>query len=92
VLVAVNINALIHFLESALTLVSNFGIMVGGNPVPAPAKLLDPAYYLQVIPISIDWGALALIGVGTTLCSILTAWAPARRAGKMMPLEILRKY
>jgi lipoprotein-releasing system permease protein len=93
VLVAVNINGLIHFLESALTLVSNFGILLGGRTaVPAPAKLLDPAYYLQVIPITIDWGALVIIGAGTTLCSVLTAWAPARRAGKMMPLEILRKY
>jgi len=92
VVVAVNINGLIHFLESALTLVANLGILLGGNAVPAPAKLLDPAYYLQVIPITIDWGALAVIGLGTTLCSVLTAWAPARRAGKMMPLEILRKY
>lgn len=92
VLVAVNINTIIHLLESALTLVSNFSTMMGGNSVPIQAKLLDPAYYLQVIPITIDWGALALIGAGTTLCSVLTAWAPARRAGKMMPLEILRKY
>jgi lipoprotein-releasing system permease protein len=55
-------------------------------------KILDPGYYLETIPIIIDWTAVVLIGFFTILSSILASWIPARRAGKLRPLEILRKY
>jgi lipoprotein-releasing system permease protein len=55
-------------------------------------KLLDPGYYLETIPIIIDWSAVLLIGLFTILCSIIASWIPARRAGKLNPLDLLRKY
>ncbi len=54
-------------------------------------RILDPAYYLENIPVVVRWPAVAAIGVGTVACSVLAAWAPARRAGKLNPTEIIRK-
>ena len=81
--VAVNVNRIIEGAERVLGFLSREGTAV---------RLLDPEYYLQIIPVSVDWTAMLVIGAGTTLCSVLAAWAPARRAGSTKPLEILRKY
>jgi lipoprotein-releasing system permease protein len=83
VLTAVNVNSIIRGIESVL----GFFLRGAGG-----VKLLDPAYYLETIPVVVDWPGLALIGAGTTVCSVLAAWAPARRAGGMKPLEILRRF
>ncbi|MDR2793383.1 MAG: ABC transporter permease [Treponema sp.] len=54
-------------------------------------KLLDPNYYLDEFPVIIDWLTILIIGVFTVLCSIAASYLPARRAGTLKPLEILRK-
>jgi lipoprotein-releasing system permease protein len=79
------INPLIRGLETALGFFSR--IFRGGE-----VKILDPGYYLQTIPIIIDWGAVFLIGLFTILSSVIASWLPARRAGKTPPIELLRKY
>ncbi|MDR2159198.1 MAG: ABC transporter permease [Treponema sp.] len=79
------INPLVRGLESALSLVS--GLFHGGA-----VRILDPGFYLQTIPIIINRAAVFLIGFFTILCSILASWIPARRAGKLRPLDLLRKY
>jgi lipoprotein-releasing system permease protein len=55
-------------------------------------RILDPGYYLQDIPIIIDWAAVFLIGLFTVLCSILASWLPAHRAGKISPMALIRRY
>jgi lipoprotein-releasing system permease protein len=79
------VNPLIHGLEKALGFFS--GLFNGGE-----VKILDPGYYLENIPLVIDWGAVLAIGVGTILASMLASWLPARRAGSIPPIELLRKY
>jgi lipoprotein-releasing system permease protein len=79
------INPLIHGLELILGFFS--GLFHGGE-----VRILDPGYYLERIPIIIDWKAVALIGLFTIFCSVLASWIPARRAGKTRPVEILRKF
>jgi lipoprotein-releasing system permease protein len=54
-------------------------------------RLLDPEYYLEEIPIIIDWITVFSIVLFTIGCSVLASWFPARRAGKLKPLEILRR-
>jgi lipoprotein-releasing system permease protein len=54
-------------------------------------RLLDPEYYLEEIPIIIDWITVLAIVLFTIGCSVLASWLPARRAGKLKPLEILRR-
>jgi lipoprotein-releasing system permease protein len=79
-----NINILIRSLEKFLSLIS--GIFNGEE-----VKILDPGFYLETIPIIIDWGAVLVIWFFAILCSVLASWIPARRAGKLKPMELLRK-
>jgi lipoprotein-releasing system permease protein len=83
-LIGGNINFLVRFLEKSLTFIS--GIFHGGE-----VKILDPGFYLETIPIVIDWGAVFIIWLFAILCSVLASWIPARRAGKLKPMELLRK-
>ncbi|MCL2880364.1 MAG: ABC transporter permease [Treponema sp.] len=84
-LIGVNINHLIRFLEKTLSFISE--LFHGGE-----VKILDPGFYLETIPIIIDWTAVLLIGCFTVLCSCIAAWLPARRAGRLKPMELIRKY
>ncbi|MDR2740428.1 MAG: ABC transporter permease [Treponema sp.] len=79
------INPIIHGLEKALGF---FSALFHGGEV----KILDPGYYLENIPLVVDWKAVFIIGIGTTLMSMLASWIPARRAGAVPPIELLRKY
>jgi lipoprotein-releasing system permease protein len=83
-LIGKNINILIRSLEKCLSFFS--GLFHGGE-----VKILDPGFYLETIPIIIDWTAVFLIGCFTILCSILASWIPAHRAGKLKPMDLLRK-
>jgi lipoprotein-releasing system permease protein len=78
------INQIIRSLEAVL---SFFTALFNGEEV----KILDSGYYLEAIPVIINWQTVAFIGAFTLLCSVLAAWFPARRAGKIPPIEILRK-
>jgi len=83
-LIGSNINFLIRSLEKILSFIS--GIFHGDE-----VKILDPGFYLETIPIVIDWGAVMLIWFFAILCSVLASWIPALRAGKIKPMELLRK-
>ena len=83
-LIGININTLIRSLERIL---SFFTGLWGG----AEVSILDPGFYLQTIPIIIDWSAVVLIGCFTVLCSVIASWLPARQAGKLKPMELIRK-
>jgi len=80
-----NVNILINLLEKFLNFFS--GLFHAG-----PVKILDSGYYLETIPIIVNGKAVFLIGFFTILSSILASWLPARHAGKLKPIEILRKY
>ena len=80
-----NVNNLISLLEKCL---SFFSKLFHSGPV----KVLESSYYLETIPIIVNARAVFLIGLFTILSSVLASWLPARRAGKLKPIEILRKY
>ena len=52
---------------------------------------MDPAYYLQEIPVEIPFNQIMLIIAGVLILSILVSYLPAKKAGKEKPLDILRK-
>jgi len=79
------INPLIRSLEKLL---SFFTGLFNGSEV----KILDPGFYLETIPIIINWPTVFLIGCFTILCSVAASWLPAHKAGKLKPMELLRKY
>ena len=84
-IIGCNINQLLRSLERLLNFFS--GLFHGGT-----VKILDPGFYLETIPIIIDWKTVFLIGCFTVICSCVASWIPARRAGKLKPMELFRKY
>ena len=83
-LIGININFLVRSLENILSLIS--GLFNGGE-----IKILDPGFYLETVPIIVDWNAVLIIGLFAILCSVIASWIPARRAGRLKPMELLRK-
>jgi lipoprotein-releasing system permease protein len=83
-LIGSNINFLIRSLEKFL---SFFSGLFNGEEV----KILDPGFYLETIPIIIDWTMVFLIFLFAIICSVFASWIPALRAGKLKPMELLRK-
>jgi len=83
-LLGVNINFLFRSLEKAL---SFFSGLFNGSEI----KILDPGFYLETIPIIIDWSAVLMIWIFTILCSVAASFVPAARAGRLKPMELLRK-
>lgn len=84
-LIGVNINQIVRLLERVLSFCT--GLFHGSE-----VKILDPGFYLETIPVIIDWTAVLFIGCFTVLCSCIASWIPARRAGKLKPMELIRKY
>jgi len=83
-LIGVNINGILYGLEIVLSL---FTAIFNGEPV----RILNSGYYLETIPIIINVPVVIIIGISTVFCSVLASWIPANRAGKLKPIEILRK-
>jgi lipoprotein-releasing system permease protein len=80
-----SVNTLVRGLETVLSFFT--GLFHAG-----PVTILNSGYYLETIPIIVDGKMVFLIGLFTLICSVLASWLPARRAGKLKPIEILRKY
>jgi lipoprotein-releasing system permease protein len=80
----ININFLIRSLEKALSFFS--GLLRGGE-----IRILDPGFYLETIPIIIDWNSVFMIALFAIICSVLSSLIPAHKAGKLKPMELLRK-
>ena len=83
-LIGSSINVLIRSLEKFLSFFS--GLFKGDE-----VKILDPGFYLETIPIIIDWKMVLLIGLFACFCSVLASCIPAFRAGRLKPMELIRK-
>lgn len=87
-LVALNLNGLLGGLNALMDLAAS---LAGGAPATG-FRLLNPEYYLETIPLSLDPLELTAAGVGALVVSTLAAYLPARKARKLRPVAILRKY
>jgi len=94
-LIAVNINEVLLAIEWLI----NAGVALAGAVVglfssfdPVPVELLSGDYYLQEIPITIRFADVLLVTCLTLLLATVAAWFPARRAGRVRPLEVLRRH
>jgi lipoprotein-releasing system permease protein len=86
------INDLIAITEIIANAVSRIWAGLSGTAAPRAAiRLLDPAYYLERIPVNIRVGELALVAASSLLLCFLASLVPARRASRLPPLEIFRK-
>lgn len=92
-LTSININPILHIMEKCVNIFIEFIYMIfyGNIGSYMEVKILDPAYYLQEIPISIPFRELLIIVLGTLFLSLVVSFIPAVKAGKEKPLETLRK-
>jgi len=93
--VAININGMIDGLETGSILVLRL-ISVITEPLGASVgdriPIFNESYYLETIPIRIEFFEIFLTAMGTLAIATAAAYFPARRAGRLKPLEILRKH
>lgn len=92
-LAAVNANEIIQFIEKLVNLIARAGYYLKGLPADEinAIRLMDPAYYLQTIPVNLPFSQLLLISLSTVLLALLVSIIPSVKAGKEKPLDILRK-
>lgn len=90
---AVNVNKIVRFLEKMVNIAAEFVYLLEGHSSAefAHINLMDPAYYLTEIPVTVPFRDLAVIVVSTIFLSLVVSVIPAYRAGKEKPLETLRK-
>jgi len=72
---------------------SGLGLIVGSIVIYILAKYplpLPPAYYLESLPVQVDWGIILMMVFMAPLFSVLAALGPAYQASKLNPMEILR--
>ncbi|WP_024467646.1 ABC transporter permease [Treponema pedis] len=91
ILAALHINEIFSFIEKLLNYLQNFFYSVFAGGVPLEIHILDPAFYLESIPVIIDFKELYLIAVSMLILSVAVCIIPALRAGKERPIEIMRK-
>lgn len=89
-------NEIISFVEKVVNGIGNFLYIISSRgSVSAEAyskiQILDPAFYLEKIPVSLPFDQILAAVCGTILLSALVSIAPSVRAGKEKPLTILRK-
>jgi len=94
--VAVNINGVIAGLDRIAGLAGAAWEILRAPFVPAASRiegftLFQSAYYLSKIPVRIRALEVATAAAGTLLVAGLAAWVPATRAGRLPPLEVLRR-
>ena len=92
-LISVNINGIISAIESCVNFFEKLSLAFsfGDSHEIAKFHLLDPAYYLQNIPIEIPVKEIVAVILCTLLLSALVSLIPSVKAGKEKPIDTLRK-
>jgi lipoprotein-releasing system permease protein len=94
-LVSVNVNTVVRLLEGLVNTILAAASAIGGlfgvaRPF-SPLLLLNPAFYLDSIPVRISLPETAASAALAIVVSTLAAWLPARRAAAIKPLDVLRR-
>ena len=92
-LAAVNANHIVKGIEKIINFFARTSYLLKGVPADEikAIKLMDPAYYLQTIPVELPFSQVLLISLATVLLALLVSVIPSVKAGKEKPLDILRK-
>ncbi len=93
ILCAVNINVIVFYIEKAVNLCAKVIFLLEGNSLShfEGMQLLNPAYYLTEIPVSVPFENVFLIAGAVILLSLFVSVIPAVKAGREIPLETFRK-
>ena len=92
IIVSVFINSIIAGLEKIMNASVGFVYMIfNGGENFSGLKILDPAFYLQEIPVNIPSAEVFLIVVLTILLSLVMSIVPSIKAGRSKIIEVLKK-
>jgi lipoprotein-releasing system permease protein len=94
--VAVNINEVFQVIDGVSTALAALGTALS-SPFSGPitleqVKILNPEYYLEVIPIRIDFWEVLGVSMFALFLSIVFTFFQAWKAGRTRPLEVIRKH
>lgn len=95
-LASININEVLSGIEYAINFLAGL-IKTVLSPfynleLNQPIRLLNPEFYLVVIPIRISFIEVFIISSFTLLLSVIASYFPAKMASNIKPLEVIRKY
>jgi lipoprotein-releasing system permease protein len=107
ILCAVNVNQILSGIEKLLNIFVHFWYNLSSMFLAflenflskdfarsefVPVQLLDPAFYLEEIPVILPWTGIFIIAAGTLVLSVVVSALPSIKAGKEKPLDTLRKF
>ena len=90
ILISIHINEILSVLEKVINYLYYYASFLFGN-VYSQVHLLDPSYYLETIPVSLDFYELYFVAIITLLLSVVVSLVPSIKAGREKPLTIMRK-
>jgi len=91
-LISIHINSILKLFENILNLIFYYSAFFFGNLQEySQIRLLDPAYYLEEIPVTLQFYELYFIAFITLALSFIVSLIPAIKAGREKPLSIMRK-
>ncbi len=95
IIMSVFINEIIRGAEKIVNLVFSFFSFIL-SPIISTGReniqLLNSEYYLETIPVTINPSDIFIVFIVTVLLATVSSSVPALKAGKIKPLEILRKH
>lgn len=89
--VTIHVNEILLFIESVVNGLLLFGQSLGGAP-SSPLEIFNADFYLESIPIRLQFRDLLVVVTATIGLSTLVSLLPARRAAGIRPLDVLQKH
>jgi len=92
ILISIHINTILKTFENILNSLFYYSaFFFGSGEDYSQMHLLDPAYYLEEIPITLQFYELYFVAFITLVLSFIVSLLPAIKAGREKPLSIMRK-
>ena len=92
-LVSLKVNEIFFIIERIGDRFRSFAsLLLRKSPDGEAVRILDPSFYLVRIPIQPKLVELAVVSMASVAVSTLSAWIPARRAGRIVPVESLSRF
>jgi lipoprotein-releasing system permease protein len=91
IVVTMHVNEILLFFESAVNALLGLGQALGGS-ASTSFEIFNADFYLETIPIRLQYGDLFLVATATIGLSTLVSLFPARRAAGIRPLDVLQKH